>query len=90
MRRSFLLPVLLLGLAWVQELIDQLLFGGGWNLPMGPWLHPPPVEQCRVPASELACFNQGSEGLRRRLDLRAVGGATQTETYEFATDMELS
>ena len=38
MRRRFLLPVLLLGLAWVQELIDQLVFGGGWNLAMGPGL----------------------------------------------------
>ena len=31
-----LLPLLLLGLAWAQELVDQLLFGGGWNLAMGP------------------------------------------------------
>ena len=31
-----LLPLLLLGLAWVQELVDQLLFGGGWNLAIGP------------------------------------------------------
>jgi membrane associated rhomboid family serine protease len=38
MRRRFLLPVLLLGLAWIQELFDQLLFGGSWNLPMGPGL----------------------------------------------------
>ena len=38
MRGRFLLPVPLLGLAWAQELIDQVLFGGTWNLPMGPGL----------------------------------------------------
>ena len=32
------IPLLLLGLAWGQELIDQLLFGGQWNLAMGPGL----------------------------------------------------
>jgi len=30
--------VLLLAVAWSQELIDQLIFGGSWNLPMGPGL----------------------------------------------------
>jgi len=30
------LPVLLLAVAWGQELVDQLLFGGRWNLPMLP------------------------------------------------------
>ena len=34
----FWLPVVLLGLAWCQELVDQLLFAGQWNLPMGPGL----------------------------------------------------
>ena len=34
----FWFPVLLLGMAWCQELVDQLLFGGQWNLPMGPGL----------------------------------------------------
>ena len=34
----WLIPLLLLGLAWGQELIDQLLTGGQWNLPMGPGL----------------------------------------------------
>jgi membrane associated rhomboid family serine protease len=29
-----LLPLIPLGLAWVQEGIDQLLFAGRWNLPM--------------------------------------------------------
>jgi membrane associated rhomboid family serine protease len=29
-------PVLLLGIAWAQELIDQIFFGGRWNLPMLP------------------------------------------------------
>ncbi len=29
-------PVLLLGIAWAQELIDQIFFGGRWNLPMQP------------------------------------------------------
>ena len=30
------LPLILLGLAWLQELLDQLLFSGRWNLAMGP------------------------------------------------------
>ena len=34
----WLIPLLLLGLAWGQELIDQLFWGGQWNLPMGPGL----------------------------------------------------
>ena len=34
----WLIPLLLLGLAWGQELIDQLLLAGQWNLPMGPGL----------------------------------------------------
>ena len=36
MRTRLLLPLLILALAWGQELIDQLLFEGQWNLPMGP------------------------------------------------------
>ena len=36
MRRRFLLPVLLISLAWAQELLDQVLFGGTWTLAMGP------------------------------------------------------
>lgn len=32
--RTLLLPPLILAVAWAQELIDQLLFGGRWNLPM--------------------------------------------------------
>ena len=31
---TILLPVLLLALAWVQELVDQVLFQGRWALPM--------------------------------------------------------
>ena len=38
MRQRFLLPLLLLALAWSQELVDQILFAGQWNLPMGPGL----------------------------------------------------
>ncbi len=30
------LPVLILAVPWVQEIIDQLFFGGRWNLPMVP------------------------------------------------------
>lgn len=37
-RDRLLLPLALLGLAWSQELVDQLLFAGTWNLPMGPGL----------------------------------------------------
>jgi len=33
---NLLIPVLILAVAWVQELVDQLLFGGRWNLPMVP------------------------------------------------------
>ena len=36
MRARLLLPLLILALAWGQELIDQLIFAGQWNLPMGP------------------------------------------------------
>lgn len=32
--RTALIPVLILAVAWIQELIDQMLFGGRWNLPM--------------------------------------------------------
>ena len=35
-----IIPLLLVGIAWSQELFDQLLFGGVWNLPLGtglPW-----------------------------------------------------
>ena len=35
MRRRFLIPLLLLAIAWVQELLDQIVFAGQWNLPMG-------------------------------------------------------
>ena len=31
-----LIPPLLLSVAWVQELVDQLLFAGRWNLPLLP------------------------------------------------------
>ena len=30
------LPLILLSIAWLQELIDQLVFAGRWNLAMGP------------------------------------------------------
>jgi len=30
------LPVLILAVPWVQEIIDQVFFGGDWNLPMVP------------------------------------------------------
>ena len=36
MRGRLLLPLLILAVAWGQELIDQLIFAGQWNLPMGP------------------------------------------------------
>ncbi len=32
------LPFLLVAIAWLQEFIDQLLFAGNWNLPIGPGL----------------------------------------------------
>ena len=33
---NLLIPPLILLIPWGQELIDQLLFRGGWNLPMVP------------------------------------------------------
>lgn len=32
--RRLLIPPLILAVAWAQELVDQLLFAGRWNLPM--------------------------------------------------------
>ncbi|MFN9056011.1 MAG: rhomboid family intramembrane serine protease, partial [Cyanobacteriota bacterium] len=35
-----MLPLAILAIPWAQELIDQLVFRGHWNLPMvygGPW-----------------------------------------------------
>ena len=33
-RHRLLLPLLILVVPWAQELVDQLLFGGQWNLPL--------------------------------------------------------
>ena len=33
---KLLLPVLLIGIAWVKEIIDQLFFNGSFNLPVCP------------------------------------------------------
>ena len=33
---SIVLPLVLVGIAWLQELIDAALFGGRWNLPLAP------------------------------------------------------
>ena len=33
-----LLPLFFVGIAWLQESIDQLFFSGSWNLPIGPGL----------------------------------------------------
>ena len=33
---KLLLPVLLIGIAWIQEIIDQLFFNGSFNLPVSP------------------------------------------------------
>ena len=40
LKRRALLPVVILTVPWAQELIDQLVFGGRWNLPLvhgGAW-----------------------------------------------------
>ncbi len=40
LKRRALVPLILLAVPWTQELIDQLLFAGQWNLPLvhrGPW-----------------------------------------------------
>lgn len=37
-----LIPLLLMSLIWLQEIVDQLFFGGNWNFAMGrgrPWFH---------------------------------------------------
>ncbi len=36
LRSIAVLPLLIVAVPWLQELIDQLLFGGRWNLPMLP------------------------------------------------------
>ena len=36
LRTNLLIPPLILLIPWSQELIDQLVFGGAWNLPMTP------------------------------------------------------
>ena len=33
---SIVLPLVLVGIAWLQELIDAALFAGRWNLPLAP------------------------------------------------------
>ena len=33
---NLLIPPLILLIPWLQELVDQLIFGGTWNLPMSP------------------------------------------------------
>ncbi len=36
----FFLPIILIGIAWIQEMVDQVFFNGNWNLLMGggyPW-----------------------------------------------------
>lgn len=40
LKGNALLPVYLLAIPWAQEIVDQVVFGGGWNLP----LHPRTVE----------------------------------------------
>jgi hypothetical protein len=34
LKAKALLPVAILSIAWIQECVDQLLFGGRWNLPL--------------------------------------------------------
>jgi membrane associated rhomboid family serine protease len=34
--RTLIIPPLILAVAWAQELMDQLFFGGRWNLPITP------------------------------------------------------
>ncbi len=36
LQQTFWLPLLLVAVPWGQELIDQIFFGGQWNLPMQP------------------------------------------------------
>ena len=89
MRSRLMLPLLILALAWGLELIDQLIFAGQWNLPMGPdqpwWgvLTAPfshagfghlHLQQPGVSALELAGTQPGDARLPERL---AVGAADQ-------------
>lgn len=36
LKANFFLPLLLLAIPWTQEIIDQVFFGGRWNLPVHP------------------------------------------------------
>jgi membrane associated rhomboid family serine protease len=50
---NFWLPLALLALPWTQEIIDQLFFGGQWNLPV----HPRSLEG--IPGIFLSAFSHG-------------------------------
>ncbi|HIK45716.1 MAG TPA: rhomboid family intramembrane serine protease [Leptolyngbyaceae cyanobacterium M65_K2018_010] len=52
-RANFFLPLGLLAIPWTQELIDQLFFGGQWNLP----IHPRSLEG--IPGIFLSAFSHG-------------------------------
>ncbi|MGF1570512.1 MAG: rhomboid family intramembrane serine protease [Nodosilinea sp.] len=53
LRANFFLPLALLAIPWTQEIIDQLFFGGQWNLPV----HPRSLDG--LPGILLSAFSHG-------------------------------
>ncbi|WP_017298393.1 rhomboid family intramembrane serine protease [Nodosilinea nodulosa] len=51
LKANFFLPLYLVAIPWAQEIIDQVVFGGRWNLP----LHPRSIEG--IPGIFLSAFS---------------------------------
>ena len=54
LKGNFLLPIYLVAIPWAQEIIDQVVFGGRWNLP----LHPRSLEG--LPGIFLSAFSHAN------------------------------
>lgn len=52
-RANFFLPLALLAIPWTQEIVDQVFFGGRWNLPV----HPRSIEG--IPGIFLSAISHG-------------------------------
>lgn len=52
-KTHFLLPLQILAIPWIQEIVDQVFFGGNWNLPV----HPRSIEG--IPGIFLSAFSHG-------------------------------
>jgi membrane associated rhomboid family serine protease len=55
-KQNALIPLAILAIPWAQEIIDQVLFGGQWNLP----IHPRTLEG--LPGIVFAAFSHGGFG----------------------------